>query len=297
MEKILYFLLLTSIQISTFGHDLKLVGKVKFPFDIYEDYQNTESLYINQIDEDGKMDILFGNINSQLNFIMDKNGFSIFPKIPEEIIESEKNLTNIIGTVVENNVLKVIQSESKINHYYKLDRSVLFKTFSTNGYVMVINDSSTVVSNVVKISANSNEILSQSRKLNYKHLILDFNNQNIITKKTILNGSFVFQGNFNQYSPKSKYNVSAEIKDGYIYVYYITSTTSPYFLNSTKLSINAVGANSISGTIETQTTNSISIQSSENISDWKTIQTIKNPSGKQFVVPANQPKEFIRAIE
>jgi hypothetical protein len=297
MKPIFYFILLAAIQMFTFGHDLKLVGKVKFPFDIYEDYQNTDSLYINQIDEDGKMDILFGNINSQLNFIMDKNGFSIFPKIPEEIIELEKNLTNIIGTIVENNVLKVIQSESKINHYYKLDRSVLFKTFSTNGYVMVINDSSTIVSNVVKISANSNEILSQSRKLNYQHLILDFNNQNIITKKTIFNGSFVFQGNFNQYNPKSKYNVSAEIKDGYIYVYYITSTTSPYFLNSTKLSINTVGANSVSGTIETQTTNSISIQSSDNISDWKTIQTIQNPSGKQFVVPVNKPKEFIRAIE
>ena len=91
--------------------------------------------------------------------------------------------------------------------------------------------------------------------------------------------------------------MSAEIKDGYIYVYYITSTTSPYFLNSTKLSINTVGANSVSGTIETQTTNSISIQSSDNISDWKTIQTIQNPSGKQFVVPANKPQEFIRAIE
>ena len=297
MKQIFYFLLLTTIQKFTFGHDLKLIGKVKFPFEIYEDYQNTDSLYINQIDEDGKMDILFGNINSQLNFIMDKNGFSIFPKIPEEIIESEKNLTNIIGTVVENNILKVIQSETKITHNYKLDRSVLFKTFSTNGYVMVINDSSTIVSNVVKISANSNEILSQSRKLNYQHLILDFNNQNIITTKTIFNGSFVFQGNFNQYNPKSKYNVSAEIKDGYIYVYYITSTTSPYFLNSTKLSINTVGANSVSGTIETQTTNSISIQSSDNISDWKTIQTIQNPSGKQFVVPANKPQEFIRAIE
>jgi hypothetical protein len=162
---------------------------------------------------------------------------------------------------------------------------------------MVINDSSQIISNVVKLSANSKDILSQSRKSNNKYLILDFNNKNQITKKTVFNGSFVFQGNFNQYNPKSKYNVSTEIKDGYIYVYYITSTTSPYFLNSTKLSINAVGANSISGTIETQTTNSISIQSSDNISDWKTIQTIQNPSSKQFVVPAIKPKEFSRAIE
>jgi hypothetical protein len=297
MRKILYFILIASIQISTFGHDLKLVGKVKIPLGLPDYYESSDSLVLNQIDDDGKMDVVFSSLNPELTFIMDKNGFSITPKIPEEIIESEKNLTNIIGTVIENNILKVIQSETQIRHNYKLDRSVLFKTFSTNGYVMVINDSSTVISNVVKISAVSKEILSQSRKLNYQHLILDLNNQNLITKKSVLNGSFVFQAKYNQYNPKSKYNVSTEIKDGYIYVYYITSTTSPYFLNSTKLSINGVGANSISGTIETQTTNSISIQSSENIRDWKTIQTIQNPSGKQFVVPANKPQEFIRAIE
>jgi len=297
MKTILYFLLLTSIQIFTFGHDLKLIGKIKFPLGISEDYQGSDGFYINQIDDDGKMDVVFQMVPPPISFIMDRNGYHIIPTIPTEIIEPDSYTTNIIGAVIENNILKVIQSETQIRHNYKLDRSVLFKTFSTNGYVMVINDSSTVVSNVVKISAVSNEVLSQSRKLNYKHLILDFNNKNQITKKTVFNGSFVFQGNFNQYNPKSKYNVSTEIKDGYIYVYYITSTTSPYFLNSTKLSINTVGANSISGTIETQTTNSISIQSSDNISDWKTIQTIQNPSGKQFVVPANKPKEFIRAIE
>jgi hypothetical protein len=297
MKTILYFLLLTSIQIFTFGHDLKLVGKIEIPLDISESYINSDILYINQIDDDGKMDVLFGSLMAPISFIMDKNGYHIIPTIPTEIIEPDSYTTNIIGTILENNILKVIQSETRIRHNYKIDRSVLFKTFSTNGYVMVINDSSTVLSKNVKLSANSNEVLSQSQKPNNKYIILDFNNKNQITKKTIFNGSFVFQGNFNQYNPKSKYNVSAEIKDGYIYVYYITSTTSPYFLNSTKLSINTVGANSISGTIETQTTNSISIQSSDNISDWKTIQTIQNPSGKQFVVPANKPQEFIRAIE
>ena len=297
MKQILYLILLTLIQITSSGHDLRLVGKIKIPLDISEAYKNSELLYINQIDEDGKMDILFGNTWAPISFIMDKNGYYIIPKIPDEIIEPVSYTTNIIGTVVENNVLKVIQSETRITHNYNLDRSVLFKTFSTNGYIMVVNDSSTVVSNVVKLSANSNEILSQSQKSNNKYIILDFNNQNQITKKSFFNGSFIFQGNFNQYNPKSKYNVSTDIKDGYIYVYYITSTTSPYFLNSTKLSINADGANSVSGTIETQTTNQISIQSSENINDWKTIQTIQNPSGKQFVIPANKPKEFIRAIE
>jgi len=295
MNKILYFILIASIQISTLGYDLKLVGKFKNTSVYNDETFIIQTSIIKQIDEDGKMDVVL--LPYGINFIMDKNGYYIIPKIPNEIIEEPNYQTNIIGTILENSVLKVIQSETRTEHRYTLDTSVLFKTFSTNGYSMVINELVSVHSNVFKLSANSNDLISQSSKNYSKFLILDFNNESKITKKSVFNGNYVIQDNYSQYNSKSKYNVSTELKDGYIYVYYITSTTSPYFLNSTKLSINAVGANSISGTIETQTTNSINIQSSDNISDWKTIQTIQNPSGKQFVVPANKPQEFIRAIE
>jgi hypothetical protein len=295
MNKILYFILIASIQISTLGYDLKLVGKFKNTSVYNDETFIIQTSIIKQIDEDGKMDVFL--LPFGINFIMDKNGYYIIPKIPNEIIEEPNYQTNIIGTILENNVLKVIQSETRTEHRYTLDTSVLFKTFSKNGYSMVINELVSVHSNVFKLSANSNDLISQSSKNYSKFLIIDFNNESKITKKSVFNGNYVIQDNYSQYNLKSKYNVSTEFKDGYIYVYYITSTTSPYFLNSTKLSINTVGGSSISGTIETQTTNSISIQSSDNISDWKTIQTIQNPSGKQFVVPANKPQEFIRAIE
>lgn len=202
-----------------------------------------------------------------------------------------------MGTLVENNILKVIQSETETSHSYTLDRSILFKTFSTNGYSLLINDAIRTDEFVYKISANSKDLISSERKSNNKFYIIDYNKNNLITKRESFNGKYVSQGSFHQYYPKSKYNISTEIKDGYVYVYYITSSSSPYFLNSTKLSINSVSGNLISGIIETQNTNQINIQSSENIYDWKTIQTINNPSGKQFFVPIEKNREFIRAVE
>ena len=41
----------------------------------------------------------------------------------------------------------------------------------------------------------------------------------------------------------------------------------------------------------------LNIQSSTNLIDWNTFKTIKNEPSLEIVVPANKPKEFIRAIE
>ena len=41
----------------------------------------------------------------------------------------------------------------------------------------------------------------------------------------------------------------------------------------------------------------LNIQSSTNLIDWNTFKTIQNEPSLEIVVPANQPKEFSRAIE
>jgi hypothetical protein len=41
----------------------------------------------------------------------------------------------------------------------------------------------------------------------------------------------------------------------------------------------------------------LNIQSSTNLIDWNTLKTIQNEPSLEIVVPANKPKEFIRAIE
>ena len=87
------------------------------------------------------------------------------------------------------------------------------------------------------------------------------------------------------------------MSDGYLNVYFITSPNSPAFINASNLSIKSINGNNLQATVETQSTNKINIQSSENAADWKTIQTIANPSGKQINIPITKPSEFIRAIE
>jgi len=39
------------------------------------------------------------------------------------------------------------------------------------------------------------------------------------------------------------------------------------------------------------------MKSSTNLIDWNTFKTIQNEASLEIVVPANEPKEFIRAIE
>lgn len=292
--KLLLFLF-AILQHQTIGYDLRLVGKVKLPQKISDSDIINNQLIINQADDDGKVDVTM--FPYDFSFIIDRSGSSVIPEIPKEIIEDESHSTNLIGTVVENGVLKAVQSETTISHSYTLDRSVIFKTFSTNGYSLIINDRIRLSSNVFKISATSKDQISWDEKIKNKFFIIDYNNQNQIVNKTSFNGQYMTQGHYHQYNPKSKYNIATDVKDGYLYVYYITSTSSPYFLTSTKLTINAIDAISVSGTIETQSTNTISIQSSENIVDWRTIKTIQNPSGKNFIIPATNPTEFIRAIE
>lgn len=54
---------------------------------------------------------------------------------------------------------------------------------------------------------------------------------------------------------------------------------------------------SITATVNNPEQAILNIQSSTNLIDWNTFKTIQNEPSLEIVVPANKPKEFIRAIE
>ena len=64
-----------------------------------------------------------------------------------------------------------------------------------------------------------------------------------------------------------------------------------------KLKVLSSKNNSINLGLITESTNQLNIQSSTNLIDWNTFKTIQNEPSLEIVVPANKPKEFIRAIE
>ena len=293
-SKLLSFaaLLFLVFQVNAQNYGLRLMGKVKIPIDEDESRLNLMGFSLSYVDENSGTFALEGE-NTSMKIIMDKLGNST---VWNDFKFKYYSVTNSISTKIENGVLYIIQNESRFQESIKDDWNIRLRTFSTNGFSSIQNIQRQEDLINYKISANGKEEVSRSRSQKNLFIVSDHNHGGEILRSQTFTGQYL-RGGEQGNTIRSKYSISTEVKDGYIYFYYITSTTSPYFLNSTKLSINAVGENSISGTIETQTTNSISIQSSENISDWKTIQTIQNPSGKQFVIPANKPQEFIRAIE
>jgi hypothetical protein len=176
---------------------------------------------------------------------------------------------------------------------------VLFKTFSASGYTFLQKESGKKTKIRVKqTSTTREEILSESEDIQ-RLCISDLDSSGKIIRTQTFNGKYTpISVNFVSAQTNSyKHSVVMSVSDGYINVYFISSPNSPAFINASNLSIKSINGNNLLATVETQSTNKINIQSSENAADWKTIQTISNPSGKQINIPITKPSEFIRAIE
>ena len=74
--------------------------------------------------------------------------------------------------------------------------------------------------------------------------------------------------------------------------------TDPDFLPSlNRITLGSSQNGSLTATVNNPEQAFLNIQSSTNLIDWNTFKTIKNEPSLEIVVPANKPKEFIRAIE
>ena len=272
------------------NYGLRLIGKVKIPID--EDESRLEQLgfSLGYVDESsGTFELEAGSIQ----IIMDKLGNSMVYKS----VESKAYIvTNAISTKVEGGVLYLIQNETHYQDSIRDDWNIRLRTFSTNGYSTIkqITRQEDVVLN--KISANEKQELSRSRSRKNLFIVSDHNRNGEILRSQTFAGQYV-RGGQQGNTIRSKYSISTEVKDGYIYFYYITSPNSKYFINASNLSIKSINGNNLLASIETQSTNSLTIQTSQNTLEWRSVETIINPSGKQISIPINKSNEFIRAIE
>ena len=277
-----------SLNAQTYG--LKLIGKVKLP-----DNVQTNNIRVGM----GCVDDISGTFyvflrDPQTEIIMDRHGNSL---IWIEDGAKSFTITNSSKTILENGVPVTTQSESTIRENSYEDWGIRFSSFTTNGYSSIVNIERTENEITYKISADQKQETSRSEKIVKKHFIISDHGKNGQTLR-----SQQFDGQHidvrDQSNPiKSIYRISHQVRDGYLWFYYITSPNSKYFINASNLSIKSINGNNLLATVETQSTNKLNIQSSENAADWKTIQTISNPSGKQINIPITKPSEFIRAIE
>jgi hypothetical protein len=284
------FFLVFALNAQNYG--LRLIGKVKIPSDQDSSWLERFGFSLGYVDENSGTFQLEAE-NSTLKIIMDKQGNYI---VWNSVESKSSNVTNKISTKIENGVLYIIQNEGLINDQINDDWNIRLRTFSTNGFSSIKNIKRREDLIDYKISANGKQEISRSSSSKNLFIVSDHNRNGEILRSQTFTGQYL-RGGEQGNTIRSKYSISTEVKDGYIYFYYITSPNSKYFINASNLSIKSINGNNLVASIETQSTNNLSIQSSQNAADWKTIQTISNPSGKQITIPANKAVEFIRAVE
>lgn len=285
-----------SLNAQTYG--LKLIGKAKLPEGITESMVNLGGLDIEGIDSTGKFvtDPTFNLSGSSYGLVMDGQGRGLFYPYS---YQSRITITNFIQNITEGGILKKVSDEITSEIRGETDPEVLFKTFSASGYTYLQKESGKKIKTRVKQTLTTREeILSESEDIQ-RLCFSDFDSSGKIIRTQTFNGKYtpISKEFISAQTNSYKHSVVMSVSEGYINVYFITSPNSPAFINASNLSIKSINGNNLLATVETQSTNKINIQSSENAADWKTIQTISNPSGKQISIPITKSSEFIRAIE
>ena len=294
MKKVLLLLSL-SFQLNfslLFSGEVNLVGKVKFE---ESDIKNLSPfLEVSQISKSGKFTIANFVTGSSDSIVMDSNGRYL--RFKKET-STQSSSTNILGTVVENGILKVIQSEKHEYIGETNDGLAIFNTFSTNGYISVINQVIGVSEQKYKISATSKELIDSNGTSVNKVKITKYDSSGKILRTSSFDGKLPEISDESDGGPDVNYQIFVNIEDDYICFYRIDFNEAMVSNNSINLKISSSKNNSIKVGFLTESTTRFKIQSSTNLIDWNTFKTIQNEPSLEIVVPANKPNEFIRAIE
>ena len=228
------------------------------------------------------------------------NGNSI---IKPSMVITNYNQTNILQSFVENGELKLIQQEKRFTIITKTRPDLILKTISEKCYFDFIDIRTNINIQEFKISSTS-KLLITNFETRYRTSIFS---------KIYLNGKqseHMALRNWDNYTvSEEKYNYQSENyidvdnknvimakQDGDLISFYRLS--DPDLLSSpNRITLGSSQNGSITATVNNPEQAILNIQSSTNLIDWNTFKTIQNEPSLEIVVPANKPKEFIRAVE
>ena len=295
MKNILLLFLALSAHLNfaiLFSAEVSLIGKVKLE---ESDTKNLSPfLEVSQISKTGKFAIANFVNGSSDSIVMDSNGRYL--RFKKETSSSSSS-TNILGTIVENGVLKVIQSEKQEFIGETNDGLAIFNTFSTNGYISVVNQQLSVAEQKFKISATSKDLIDSIGTSVNKVKITKYDSSGKVLRTSSFDGKLAQISDESDGGPDVNYQIFVNIEDDHICFYRIDFNEAMVSNNSINLKISSSKNNSINVGFLTESKNKLNIQSSTNLIDWNTFKTIQNEPSLEVVIPANKKQEFIRAIE
>ena len=304
----LLFLMQIFIATTIYAIDIELITKIKPPIEI----DSSSVIKMISVRNDGAL--LSMIISKQppraiLGICYHPSGkFAFF--IPRQ--ETNEKVTRIVSSEISNGVIFTIEEELKINKIISNDGSLIMKTISENGYMSNEKVTTTIFTNRYKISSTvrTDLISSGSYQKTQTRISKQDSNGKILSELTtdldlstrnLLAGNdfYSFINSHSElgfdYNPNNKMIYLSEIADGKICIYRLTD---PALLSSqNRITLGSSQNGSLTATVNNPEQALLNIQSSTNLIDWNTFKTIQNEPSLEIVVPANKPKEFIRAIE
>jgi hypothetical protein len=296
MNKILLYILLT---INAFGLDLQLITKIPSSELLSSGESNAKELptgfSIKYIRKDAGF-IAGNSPEPQSVVVTDSGKYVSFDFYYSTYLVS----TNIVSIVKEANGDNTFTIDVLSRSFSTNNTGIsILKTISSSGYISEQN---------VNIGESTYRYIVNSQGTKQEYLGASNYTFNIFTKfdskwkpissikvygRTSNQSSAPF--NLEEKDVNSKQIITYELKDGYIYFYRLTD--SDLLSSPNRITLGASQNGSLTATVNNPEQALLNIQSSTNLIDWNTFKTIQNEPSLEIVVPANKPKEFIRAIE
>ena len=292
--KILIYILLT---FNAVGLDLQFHAKVPIPSNISK--KAAEDLRIGSLRNDGAFLVATGydrdSDSGSIGWLIKSDG-NYISFLPSSATSSRT--TNIVSISNENGQTVIFLDEIYTSYLTNNSGELLLKTASANGCLFSDDVNINTYKTTYKLISNKVESYQEFQSVERFSIISKYNHENKLVEKKIIPALNTLRNSgpgFFTESPNAKHVYAAEIKDGYIYFYRLTDSDLLSSLNRITLGSSQNG--SLTATVNNPEQELLNIQSSTNLIDWNTFKTIKNEPSLEIVVPANKPKEFIRAIE
>ena len=294
MKKIILYILLA---INALGLDLELISKVKIPDTSLQFLNQSPYISIDYIRNDGVFLAKCGTYGGNVIIVNPTSKSFSFPLIDS----SELLTTNYVSQYTKDNQLHIVFDVFLNSTYSENDGILAAKTIGKNGFLTQERCSkiSQIVRQDVSPTKTESTVTSQSHTKFTQITRYDVNGNKLLSR-SFTNISFSITPNnispsFN--NPNSKLAIHYEIKDGFIYFYKLTDSDIFDIISPNRITLGSSQNGSLTATVNNPEQALLNIQSSTNLIDWNTFTTIQNQPSLEVVIPANKPKEFIRAIE
>jgi hypothetical protein len=175
---------------------------------------------------------------------------------------------------------------------------LLLKTASATGCLFSDDVTIQTAKITYKLISNKVDSYQESQSVERFSIISKYNHENKLVEKKIIPALNTLRNpgpGFYTESPNAKHVFAAEIKDGYIYFYRLTD--ADLLSSPNRITLGSSQNGLLTATVNNPEQAILNIQSSTNLIDWNTFKKIQNEPSLEVVIPANKPKEFIRAIE